>query len=157
VVEAALMMPWLAFLFVGVLDFGFYSYAAICTQNAARAAAIATAASSTSQTNLNACTAALRELKGLPNMSGIATCQTSAGAVNGTNPVAAFVIVLDCNSTPTCADCTATACAATPPPALPTSAQASVTYQTIPMIPIPGVLTAQLTLTRICEMRIILQ
>ena len=37
IVETALMMPWLAFIFVGVLDFGFYSYACICTQNAARA------------------------------------------------------------------------------------------------------------------------
>jgi len=40
VVEAALMMPWLAFLFMGVFDFGFYAYASICTQNAARAVAV---------------------------------------------------------------------------------------------------------------------
>src|SRR5258706_1465654 len=90
VVEVALMMPWLAFLFVGVLDFGFYSYAAICTQNAARAAAMATSAGTTSQTNLIACTAALRELKGLPNMMGIAApCPTDSSTVDDTHPVAA--------------------------------------------------------------------
>ncbi len=35
-VEVALLAPWIFFLFVGIFDFGFYAYAAICTQNAAR-------------------------------------------------------------------------------------------------------------------------
>jgi hypothetical protein len=30
-----------------------------------------------------------------------------------------------------------------------------VTYQTFPMVPIPGILTGQLTLTRTAEMRVI--
>ncbi len=45
IIEMALLMPWLVFLFVGILDFGFYTYAAICTQSAARAAAVATSQS----------------------------------------------------------------------------------------------------------------
>ncbi len=157
IVEAALMMPWIVFLFVGVLDFGFYSYAAICTQNAARAAAIATSANSTAQTNSIACTAALRELNVLPNMVGVTTCQTSAGAVDSTHPAAAFITlpVLSCTTAPQCADCTAAACSAATPPAHPTSAQVSVTYQTMPMVPIPGVLTGKMTLTRTVEMRIL--
>lgn len=157
IVEASFMMPWLAFLFVGILDFGFYAYSAICTQNAARAAAIATSASITSQTNSNACTAALGELKGLPNMIGVATCQTSSGSITNADPVAASVTTLSCTSTPKCADCTAAVCGTPPiPPTVwPTSAQAVVTYQTMPMIPIPGVLMGQLTLTRVAEMRII--
>jgi len=81
IVEVTLMMPWLAFLFVGILDFGFYSYAAICTQNAARAAAIATASSSSAQTFSNACRAALGALTGLPNMGGISTCETSKATI----------------------------------------------------------------------------
>ena len=36
VVEVALMAPWIFFLFVGVFDFGFYAYAGICMENAAR-------------------------------------------------------------------------------------------------------------------------
>jgi len=45
IVETALLVPWIFFLFVGVFDLGFYAYGAICTQSAARAAAIQTAAS----------------------------------------------------------------------------------------------------------------
>ena len=66
IIEAALMLPWLAFLFVGVLDFGFYAYAGICTQNAARAAAMMQAGGT-----LNTCLAALGELNGLPNVGGV--------------------------------------------------------------------------------------
>ena len=43
IVEVSLMMPWIAFLFVGILDFGFYSYAAILLQNVAWAAALRSA------------------------------------------------------------------------------------------------------------------
>ena len=43
VVEAALLMPWICFLFVGILDSGFYTYGAMATQNAARAVAIQSA------------------------------------------------------------------------------------------------------------------
>jgi hypothetical protein len=34
------------------------------------------------------------------------------------------------------------------------ASSASVTYQTIPMIPIPGLLTGRLTLTRTAEMKV---
>ena len=44
VIELSLMMPWLFFLFVGALDFGFYSYALISVQNSARVAALKRAA-----------------------------------------------------------------------------------------------------------------
>lgn len=135
VVEAALMMPWIAFLFVGVLDFGFYAYAAICTQNAARAAAIR-AASDNSTANI--CTAALGEMKGLPNTIGLASCAAL--------PVTVTAVQL---SGAACADCACSGCAVAPP----TSYQASVTYQTLPMVPIPGALTGQLTLTRKAEIR----
>jgi Flp pilus assembly protein TadG len=37
--EAALLLPWVLFLFVGAFDLGFYNYALISTQNAARVAA----------------------------------------------------------------------------------------------------------------------
>ena len=50
IIEVTFMMPWLLFLFVGVFDFGFYSYALIATQNAARAAAVHNSISKTAAT-----------------------------------------------------------------------------------------------------------
>ena len=47
VVEVALMAPWIFFLFVGVFDCGFYAFALIGTQNAARQAALSAAQGAT--------------------------------------------------------------------------------------------------------------
>lgn len=156
IVEAALLMPWLAFLFIGTLDFGFYAYAAICTQNAARAAALQTDGAG-SQTNALACSAALGELNGLPNMVNVTTCVTSRSAITNADPVAVCAVTLTasgssnsaCSTTAACADCN-DASATTP-----SSAQVVVTYQTPPLLPIPGVLTGRLTLTRVAEARVL--
>jgi Flp pilus assembly protein TadG len=142
VVEAALMAPWIFFLFVGVLDFGFYAYSAIATQNAARAAAMRT---SYSQFNYNnqtlACLAALNELRGLPGVYELgSTCSP---------PVTVSLQVLDNTTTPPCGDCAVTPTAR--------SVVARVTYQTLPMIPIPGILTGQLTLNREAEARVLIK
>lgn len=151
VVEAALMMPWIAFLFVGVLDFGFYAYAAICTQNAARAVAVTQATGS----GAGICTVALGELSGLPNMVGVTSCGTYPGDITSTKPAAVCVATLTksgssdttCSSATKCADCDLNASS--------TSVVAQVTYQTLPMVPIPGVLMGQMTLSRTAEMRVI--
>src|ERR1700756_1448468 len=71
IVEVALLAPWIFFLFVGIFDLGFYAYAIICTQNAARAAATQTASSVGVQSASIACDAAWNELRGLPNVAGI--------------------------------------------------------------------------------------
>jgi hypothetical protein len=153
VVEAALMLPWLAFLFVGLLDFGFYAYAAICTQNAARAAAMRTSYNLKAQQFAYANSAAVGELNGLPNMSGVSACAASPGSISGSQPCAVVLNTLTCATAPLCADCgAATTCIETPPPS---SVQVAVTYRSLPMIPIPGILMGQMTLTRIAEMRII--
>ena len=153
VVETALLMPWLIFLFIGVFDLGFYMYAAICTQSAARAAAIATSQSQSTQTFAIECAAALGELNTLPNMGGVSTCATSSGGITNALPIAVLnpPTTLSCTTTPKCADCTAYTCT---DPVPPTSVQTAVTYQTLPMIPIPGVLTGRVQLTRVAEMRI---
>jgi Flp pilus assembly protein TadG len=162
-VEAALMMPWLVFLFVGVFDFGFYCYAAICTQSAARAAAVATSQSGSSQTTTIECSAALGELNSLPNMWNppVTTCAASASLITNALPVAVAIATLTCtpnaNSFPAglkCADCTTNNCNPANDPIAPTSVQTAVTYQTLPMIPIPGILTGRVQLTRVSEMRI---
>jgi Flp pilus assembly protein TadG len=146
IVEVSLMTPWILFLFVGVLDFGYYSYAAIATQNAARAAALRTSANTAAVNNVLACDAALIELKGLPNMAGVTACVASPASITNAQPVAASVTMLTNATTPMCADCASIAAA--------TSAQAAITYETLPMVPIPGLLMGRLRLTRVAEMRI---
>jgi Flp pilus assembly protein TadG len=153
-VEVTLMAPWIFFLFIGITDVGFYSYAAICTQNAARAAAVQTAQSVGKQTNPIACAAALNELNLLPNVVGL-TSPTGCGAlpvivVRKTLCGASTPNTITCSAlptSPTCADCLQSPKAA--------SSQVAVTYQSRLFVPIPGILTNQLNLTRVVESRII--
>jgi Flp pilus assembly protein TadG len=137
VIEVALMAPWIFFLFVGIVDFGFYSYAAICTQNAARAVALTGADTVTA--GVTPCSAALGELRMLPNVGYNPTL--TCGAL----PVVVTVTTLTNATTPACADCSLNAAA--------TSVQASVQYQSVPLFVIPGIMTGRLTMTRIAEMR----
>ena len=146
IVETALMMPWLFFLFIGVLDAGFYTYAAICTQNAARAAAMKTSGDTSAITNAIACTAALGEMTRLPNARNLLTCATSPSAVSDSQPVAVSVRSLNRTTSPACADCAQDVSAI--------SAQVTVTYRSIPMIPIPGIMMGRMDLTRIAEARV---
>jgi Flp pilus assembly protein TadG len=139
VVEAAIIAPWVFFLFVGALDFGFYSYAAIATQNAARAAAAYTSSSlSTANDAAGACTLyAIPELKSLPNMSGVTACsslpvQVTAGCLSCPNGYASIGTSSDGSP----------------------AAQVTVRYQTIPLVPIPGLLIQQYTVARTVQMRV---
>jgi Flp pilus assembly protein TadG len=151
-VEVSLLAPWIFFLFVGVLDMGFYCYALICTENAARAAAIQTAADQYSQTDTIACNAALNELNYMPNVVGVTTCGASPVVVTRTLRCGSAVSgITGCvTGTPTSpapadsAQSTATA-----------SSFVTVTYTTVPLIPIPGALAGQFTFARTSEMRII--
>ncbi|HET9319504.1 MAG TPA: TadE family protein [Bryobacteraceae bacterium] len=128
VIEVSLLAPWILFLLVGVLDFGFYSYAAITTENAARIAAqYGAAGASTAGDIAGACPYVLQEALALPGINSGMNCQ-SLPLVLTLTPV-------------TGPDGTA-------------ASLASVTYQTIPMIPIPGILQGQLTLTRSVEMKV---
>lgn len=158
VIEAALMMPWIAFLFVGIFDFGFYSYAAIATQNAARAVALQSANGSTA----SICTTAKDELGFLPNIAGLGSCAATQSAVNDTTPLWVCTALLDdasdsiaaqCPPVPAvrCADCAGSGATGTNP----SSVQAVVTYRSVPLIPIPGILVGQMQLTRIAEARVV--
>lgn len=121
------MAPWIFFLFMGTLDFGFYASAIIATENAARVAVMQTSQDTLTQTNNTlACQFALSELNVLPNTRSLNSC----GALPVTVTTAA---VVDADGFK--------------------ASQVSVTYQTISMIPIPGV-TGQLTLTRNAQMRL---
>lgn len=161
------MVPWILFLFVGILDFGFYAYAAIATENAARAAAIQIAdnqytfsssngAPNTAIAQTIACRAALQEMRGLPNMVGInlnGPCATNAGAISNAMPVAVRVFKM-CAMGSTDPSCTSTGCADCAVNTNAQSAIAEVTYRSLPMVPIPGLLTGQLQMTRFGEARI---
>src|SRR5438477_3486704 len=86
VIEVSLMAPWIFFLFMGTLDFGFYSYAIIATQNAARVAVMQTSVNPTTSTDSTlACNYVLPELNVLPNTRSLTTCGALPVIVNATS------------------------------------------------------------------------
>jgi Flp pilus assembly protein TadG len=127
VIEVALLAPWIFFMFIGAVDLGFYNYAIISTENAARVAAEYTSASTAKATDsVGACPYVLAELNSMSNVQGLTTCTSLPVTVTATQVAG------------------------------PDGAQASsvsVTYQTILMFPIPG-LAGQFTITRTAEMRL---
>jgi Flp pilus assembly protein TadG len=142
VIEASLLAPWIFFLFVGVFDFGFYSYAAIATQNAARIAAMQTSDNTkTSADDVLACQYAVQELQmlpGIPKVTSLAStpaCPTATGGITNTFPLS-----VDAQSV-------------TGPDGAPAT-RVAVTYRTVQLVPIPGLLTGRLQLTRVVEMRL---
>ncbi len=133
-VEITLLMPWIVFLFVGILDVGFYSYALIVTENAARVSAILASASiAASSDSLSACTVALQEMNSLPNTVGLTTC--GAGTVTTSAPVSVQATSIDNGNGDI-------------------SSRVTVIYLTLPMIPIPGILPSQMTVSRASEVRV---
>ena len=129
VVELALIIPWTIFLFAGALDWGYFAYALISTQSAVRVAAEYTSSTTgTAADATGACNAALGVMRALPNVgSAISSC--------GANPL------------------TVSATSVTGPDGAAASL-VSVSYQTVALIPIPGLLPGQITVTRSLEMRV---
>jgi len=180
-VELALMSPWIFFLFVGIFDFGYFTYASTCVESAARQAAVRTAQDTVSQTQAIACTAVLAELNQLPNVGSFSsTCAGSgsvstcigASSVSTASPLCVAQTTLcgasvntftipacsstgvpggAVSSTAACADCASTAD--------PTAAASLVTisYQSVALVPIPGDLKGVLNMTREAEVRIAAQ
>jgi Flp pilus assembly protein TadG len=126
--EMALLMPWVFLLFVGAIDWGFYAYSLISMQAAVRTAVLYTStADSTKADSVGACGLVVAEMSSLPNI-------VSAGNNCSSNPVVS-------------------AAGVSGPDAKPAS-QVSVTYQSMSLIPIPGLLSKQFTITRTGKMRI---
>src|SRR5690349_11456541 len=128
--EMAFFLPWYIFLFIGAFDWGFYAHSLISVQSAARAAAIATSADSTTAANADlACQNALPELRIAANIPAtLTTCNALPVVVT-----AALKTGSD----------SADGSSAT---------EVSVAYQTPSLIPIPGLLTNQITLRRVVQM-----
>jgi hypothetical protein len=128
ILEAALLVPWLIFLFIGAFDVGFYSYALICAENAVRVAAEYTATSNfTADDSDTACTLALKEFASVPNLNGVKSCGSLPLIVRATT-------VTEADGSP--------------------ASEVSVQYQSSQLIPIPGLLSGRLTVTRVAQMRI---
>jgi hypothetical protein len=136
------MAPWLIFMFVGAMDWGFYAYALIATESAARVACLYTSTSTADATDsTTACNYAVGQLKRMPNVG--TSCATSLGALSTTNPVYVSATYVASG-----ADTNA-------------AAQVSVTYLTPIMIPMflskgsaTPTLPGQVTITRTVQMRI---
>jgi Flp pilus assembly protein TadG len=127
--ELALFAPWVFFLFIGAFDWGFYAYALISTESAARVAAEYSSASlATASNSEGACTAALGVMSKLPN---VGTSTTSCGSAPVT---VTAVLTLGSDGEQ--------------------ASKASVTYRSLILIPIPGLLTNQLNVTRSVTMRL---
>jgi len=125
IVELALMSPWIFVLFMGILDFGFYSYAAISVENAARAAALYTSVAGLPGDSQGACNYVSQELKNMSNAASFAS---------------------DCSAAPLVVTAAAATVAGVP------GTQVTVAYTTINMFPLPW-LPGVYRITRVVSMR----
>jgi Flp pilus assembly protein TadG len=129
-VEFALLSPWVFFLFVGAFDWGFYAHALISTENATRVAALYGAnLSGGTVSTTEACTLVLNELSIASNVAGLSGC---TGPVSDTQPV---VLAVTCTTLDSVH-----------------AVQVAVTYRTLQLIPIPGLLSGKVTLYRTAQM-----
>jgi hypothetical protein len=96
-------------------------------------------------------------LVGLPNVAGTTKDCTKLPVIVtqktlcDSTKVQPTTLAASCVSGSSCADCGSTA----DPNGHSASSQVSVQYQSIPLVPIPGILTGQTTITRIMEMKTI--
>lgn len=135
IIEFSFLAAWLLFLFIGALDWGFYSYSLISTQAAARIGALyASTSPSTVLDTAGVCVYALDQLRKMPNVgSGVVSCG-SGSSVSTSAPVSVSVTAVSgVDGKP--------------------AAQVSVTYLTPLLIPLMKLLPAQVTITRTTQMR----
>jgi Flp pilus assembly protein TadG len=137
VIEVALLSPWIFLLFCGIVDAGFYYYAIISTANAARVASMYTSNTPSDLDNSQlACTAALEEMRQLPNIKNAVNCPANCASGSA------------CTAGPMTVTATKLVAAATPDGAA-DGTQVRVRYTTVPLFPIPGlggILTIQRTI-----------
>ena len=130
------MTPWLIFMFIGAMDWGFYAYAMIATEAAARVGCLyASTSSSAISDTTSICTYALGQLRFMPNVgTGVSTC-------GGSSPVTVTATAVSGASS---ADGSSS------------GAQVTVSYLTpvfVPVILKGAVIPAQVTITRTVQMR----
>ena len=126
--ELALLSPWIIFLFIGVFDSGFYAYSLITLETATRSAAAFNSNALAPSDSAKACEIVRAEMQTLINMASVTAC-------GGSNPISV-------TSAPVVG------------PDAEQAVQVSVTYTTPQLIPIPGVLASQFTITRVVTMKL---
>ena len=134
IIEFSFFAPWFFFLFVGVYDFGFYAYSLIASQSAATVGAIYCANSSaTVSDSTTACGYALDQFRNLPNVgSSLSTCGS------GTTVTSAAPVAVSASSVIG--------------PDLGPATSVTVVYLTPQLIPIPGLLPGQFTISRTVQL-----
>ncbi len=134
------MAPWLLFMFIGAMDWGFYAYSLIATESAARVACLYTSTNATDAVdNTTACTYALEQLRRMPNVgSSMSTCASGSAVSTGSPVGVSATSVTGADGNP--------------------AAQVAVTYLTPVMIPVilsgTTVTPKQVTITRTVQMRL---
>jgi Flp pilus assembly protein TadG len=126
VIETTLIFPWFVFLFVGAFDWGFFAHALISVESAARVAALYSASQSSAPSVSTLCPIVRNELKIVSNVNDSLTCTSSPLVVSVTSGAG---------------------------PDGQTAYTVSVTYTTLQLIPIPGLLKGQSTFTRFVQVR----
>lgn len=127
ILEAAFVLPLLVLILIGTFDLGFYMYAFVAVENAARVAALDTSSSSATAGNVAlACTDVTVELAKVPNNSTFPSGCTGAPLLVTAQKVAG--------------------------PDGNWASIVTVTYTTNQLISIPG-LSSRLSITRSVEMR----
>jgi Flp pilus assembly protein TadG len=130
-IEFCFILPWYVFLFVGAFDYGFYSYSLISTTTAARVAGYYCASKNgaCSASDATMCDYAIGQLKNLPNMgTAVTTCAAAPLTVTRAYNAAGA----------SCPDGAAGNGCVT----------VTVVYVTPQLVPIPGLLPSQLTITK---------
>ena len=130
--EMVMISPWIFLLFIGALDWGFYASALVSLEAGIRSAVLYTSTKSSiamdSTATTKACELVLNEVRKLPNVGSSVTCPS-------TNPAVTHTYL------------------ASGPGGAPAS-RVSVTYTSISLIPIPGLLKKQFVVNRSAVMRI---
>jgi len=135
--ELALVLPWIVFLYIGAFDWGYYAHALISTENAARIVGNFASYNTVNATkSYDACTLAVEELRIVPNISATQTC----GSSQVVNVSTALVGPGQTDDNSAYGGDYAAA--------------VSVTYTTMQLIPIPGLLRNQATFYRTVRMRV---
>ena len=125
--ELALFAPWVFLLFIGALDTGVYAYCLVSMQAAARSAVLYTSSSSTLASNSDAaCNVVLGEMRSVPGLGAATSCDSNpyVRAASVTGPDSAA------------------------------ASQVTIRLTSPALIPLPGLLAKQFTITRTAKMRI---
>jgi len=127
--EVALFAPAFFFILVGAVDWGFCASALISLESATRSAAVYTSGTvNTATDSAGACALVLGEMQKVANVgASVTTCTGSPIVVTASSLLG---------------------------PDSATASQVSVTYTTMSLIPIPGLLGKQYTITRVVTMRV---